>query len=240
LRRSRERFKSGDFEERQEVVSASRFVLLEFSKIIAPVMPFMAEHIYQGLKNTDDLESVHLCDWPSIISQSETKEGEPEVLFLMEEVRRVVSLAMEKRNKAAVKVRQPLRELKIKNLKLKDKKEYLALIKDEVNLKEVIFDGNLSEEVELDIEISEELKREGNTREFTRFVQELRKTMGLAPAEAAKLRVETDQTGKAFIEKALEQIKKPTNLKEVTFGANDGAAAKIDGMEFKIEIKRAP
>ena len=75
-------------------------------------MPFFAEHIYQKLKSEDDPESVHLCEWP------EAGKVHEEILENMEEVRRVVSLALEKRMSASIKVRQPLSELKIKSLKL--------------------------------------------------------------------------------------------------------------------------
>ena len=174
---------------------------------------------------------MHLSDWPK------AGEIDEQVLEDMEEVRRIVSLALEKRNAASIKVRQPLRELKIKNLKLKDKKEYLELIKDEINVKSIDFDENLEGEVELDIEITEELKKEGDVREFVRAVQALRKEKGLVATDAVTLKVETDEKGKGFLEANAEQIKKPTNTSEIIFQENDGVELKIENSKLKIQIK---
>ena len=53
-------------------------------------MPFFAESIYLRLRTEEDLESVHLCDWPK---ELKVDKG---ILKNMEEVRKVVSLALEK------------------------------------------------------------------------------------------------------------------------------------------------
>ena len=95
----------------------------------------------------------------------------------MKKVRRVVSLGLEERAKAGIKVRQPLNKLKVKSEKLKD--EYIILIKDEVNVKEVSFEEKTANEVELDTEITPELKEEGDLREIIRQIQDLRKKEGL-------------------------------------------------------------
>src|SRR5581483_1189024 len=50
LRRSRERFKSEDEDDKQAALSTIHFVLLQFSKLVAPFMPFLAEDIYQKVK----------------------------------------------------------------------------------------------------------------------------------------------------------------------------------------------
>lgn len=235
LRRSRERFKSEDIKEKEGAIITTRFTLVEFSKTIAPIMPFLAESIYQKVKSEKDPESVHLCEWftPSTI---EGPGIDKEVLQNMEEVRRVVSLALEKRNAAGIKVRQPLNELRIKNYELRGKEEYLNLIKDEVNIKEVVFDENIEGEVELDTEITEELKREGNVREFVRAVQALRKEKGLVATDAIILKVETDEKGKGFLEANAEQIKKPTNVLEIKFEINNGRELRFGEFELKIKI----
>ena len=62
LRRSRERLKSGDPRERAAARGELRRTLLEFSKIIAPFMPFIAEDIYR--RAGGEKESVHLEEWP--------------------------------------------------------------------------------------------------------------------------------------------------------------------------------
>jgi len=60
-------------------------------------------------------------------------------------------------------------------LRIKDKKELLDLIKEEVNVKSVVFDGALAEDVWLDTVITPELKNEGTIREIIRHIQQARK-----------------------------------------------------------------
>ena len=61
VRRSRERFKE-EGDDKQSASETLKYVLIEFSKLIAPFMPFVAEEIYQELKGSG--ESVHLDEWP--------------------------------------------------------------------------------------------------------------------------------------------------------------------------------
>ena len=61
LRRSRERIKNGDRDARQTLY----FVLKNLAKIMAPFAPFTAEDIWLRLKNDEDVESVHLVEWPT-------------------------------------------------------------------------------------------------------------------------------------------------------------------------------
>ncbi|MDD5738540.1 MAG: isoleucine--tRNA ligase [Candidatus Pacebacteria bacterium] len=183
LRRSRKRFQSSENpEDREQGEQVFYEVLLTICKLIGPFMPFLAEDIYQQLKSKDMPESAHLCDWPKenkkFIDQSLEKE--------MQEVREVVSLALAKRAEVGIGVRQALASLKIRNPKfeIRNKEEFLALIKDEVNVKEIVFDEKIKDEIELDTEISEELKKEGLIREIIRNIQSLRKKAGLTPNDA--------------------------------------------------------
>ena len=107
----------------------------------------------------------------------------------MAEVRRVVSLGLEKRSSAGLKVRQPLGTLATKS------KVAVAfgkgLILDEVNVKNVVFDPTLSEDVVLDTTITPELKEEGELREVVRAIQDMRKKAGLSPHDDAVLIVDS-------------------------------------------------
>lgn len=242
VRRSRDRFKSEDIADRNNALATTHFVLLELSKYMAPFVPFFAEDIYLNLKEGNEPESVHLCDWftPSEVERphyTEASQGNDEIIKNMTEVRKVVSLALEKRMTANIKVRQPLKELKIKNLELKDKTEYLDLIKDEVNVKNISFNEKLVTEVELDTEITEELQKEGDVRGFVRAIQELRKNKNLMPADVIELLIETDNAGKEFLNFASSEIKKPTNIKEFIFEENQGEEVLVNEMKFKLKIK---
>jgi isoleucyl-tRNA synthetase len=234
LRRSRDRFKSEDVEEKKGVSGTIYFVLLELSKIMAPFTPFLAEEIYQSLKTSTEKESVHLCDWPHF---AEASRGDDSVIENMKEVRKIVSLALEKRMAAGIKVRQPLNELRIKNYELRGKEEYLGLIKDEVNIKIISFDEKLETEVELDTGITKELQKEGNVRDFVRAVQELRKNKNLVPDDTVELLAETDDESKEFLDSVSEEIKKRTNVKEIIFQDNNGEEINIQNLKFKVQIK---
>lgn len=227
IRRSRDRFKSDEPKERAEALSTTRVVLLEFSKLLAPVMPFLAEHIYERIAGAK--ESVHLDSWPSF--------GEPNYsdLASMAEVRRVVSLALEARAKAGIKVRQPLAKLTVKDTLLVGKKELMDIILDELNVEEVVVEtGELA--IELDTNITPELKRKGQYRELLRSVQELRKQTGLTPSDVVALLVQTNDDGHALVEEFSAELKKASLLKSITYKDVSGTAVEIDGISFVISV----
>lgn len=170
LRRSRTRFKKGD----QEGMQIFRSVLLEFSKILAPFLPFTAEYIYR--KVGGNRESVHLEDWPKITIYAQEQERQ-KILQDMETVRKIVEEALALRNQAGVKVRQPLQKVVVSGAVLSD--EHLSLICDEINVKEAVLQRGGDFSVTLDTEITPELKREGETRDLIRFINHLRKEKGL-------------------------------------------------------------
>ncbi len=202
VRRSRERFKS---EDNKEAVQTLKYVLLEFSKVIAPIMPFMSDYLYQEIYGGQS--SVHLVDWP----ETDKKLIDEKLEEQMKQVREICSLGLQKRAEAGIKVRQPLAKLKVKSQKLKI--ELIDLIKDEVNVKEVVAD--LKEGVVLDTTITEELKAEGLVRDFVRSIQVKRKEMGLTPKD--KIRV-TYSENQEIVSKYADQIKKQVIAEELIFG----------------------
>ncbi|MEK7595934.1 MAG: DUF5915 domain-containing protein, partial [Patescibacteria group bacterium] len=159
------------------------------------------------------------------------------LLKIMTEVRKICSLGLEARAKAGIKVRQPLASLKIKNQKskIKNNKELLSLISDEINVRGIIFDAKIENKVELDTKITPELKAEGQLRGFIRAIQDLRKKAGLAPRQKIELIIET---GEDFVKNFSSEIKRGVNAGAIKFAKNDGEEIKIDGMEFKIKIKK--
>ncbi len=223
LRRSRERIKDGDVEAKQTLY----FVLKNLTKLLAPFAPFMTEELYQKLKTESDLESVHLTEWPVAESFSSRfthqnptgsdaiqKSDSAPVLENMDEVRKIVTLALEARAKANIKVRQPLSELVIKNTELG--KEFLDLIQDELNVKKVIQDKSLDAEIKLDTNITEELAEEGRVREVMRSIQEMRKEKNLNPKDKMKYEVKKDSEDAELFKKYQSEIEKATNV-EIVF-----------------------
>ncbi|HQK64111.1 MAG TPA: class I tRNA ligase family protein, partial [Candidatus Staskawiczbacteria bacterium] len=164
LRRSRDRFKE-ESQDKTDALATLRFVLENTALVIAPAMPFFADYLFTAVRMDDGVESAHLAKWPEADNKKINKDLEEKML----QVRNVVNLALAERISAGIKVKQPLASLKVKN---KISEGLLYLIKDEINVKEVIFDDKIEKEVGLDIDITEELKEEGVLREIIRQVQQ--------------------------------------------------------------------
>ncbi len=228
VRRSRDRFKS-DGVEREESLKTTYFVLLNLAKIMAPLTPFFAEELYQELGGK--LESVHLEDWPDLVSKDK------KLLEMMETVRFVSSKGLEARNIAKVNVRQPLQSLTIKEEFKKDLDDRaLAVIRDEVNVKEVLYSNAMAGEVELDTQISESLKEEGMLRELVRIIQDLRKTNGLTIKDQARLSLELPENLKLFVSKNEAQIARITLLKEIKYEKVESGEVELVGNKIKLNL----
>lgn len=228
LRRSRDRFKSEDEDDKKAALFTTHCVLIQLAKVMAPFMPFVAENLWQkvtGNDFSDTSKSVHLEVWPKEFKAHE------ETLTKMQTARRIVELGLAKRDEAGIKVRQPLAKLTVNNLQLAISDEYLDLIKDEVNVKEIEVakgEGNLS--VELDTEITEELKLEGVKRELVRFINNMRKDADMSIGDRALVGFET---GSDLIKRTIElfgsEIMKDTLTERIEEG--------INAIEFKKEVR---
>ncbi|MCF7794844.1 isoleucine--tRNA ligase [Patescibacteria group bacterium] len=180
LRRSRDRLKGENRQDKLEALSTLKAVFEKLSLIMAPFMPFMAENLWQkisGYNFKDENKSVHLESWPK------SENIDKEIISKMEIVKEVVEKGLAKRDEKKIKVRQPLQKATVvykEDLALDN--DYCALIKDELNIKDVNF--KLDEEKEnievvLDTELSADLIEEGMKRELIRVINNLRKNSGL-------------------------------------------------------------
>jgi len=204
IRRSRRRFQNPQSEiEKKEAEATLHYVLLTLTKLIAPMIPFFAEEIYQRLKTDKMVQSVHLFDWPL----EEKKLIDEKLEKKMEKVREVVTKILAKRTELGIKVRQPLAKAMIRG-RLKIEKELIDLIKEEVNIKEIVFlsEKEIQDEVELDTRITPELKEEGQVREIIRHIQDLRKKAALTPKDKVIIYVETNQKLERFLTKNKKMI----------------------------------
>ena len=138
VRRSRERFWTKEMT--QDKINAYMTLyttLVEFSKVAAPMIPFMTEDIYRNLVCSIDKsapESVHLCSFP--IANEEWIDAELEKN--MELVLDIVVLGRSCRNAANIKNRQPIGTMFVKaDSQLSD--FYKAIIAEELNVKNVEF-----------------------------------------------------------------------------------------------------
>jgi isoleucyl-tRNA synthetase len=223
IRRSRRRFQKPETEkEKEEAVAVLHFVLLKLIKLMAPFTPFVTEEIYQKLKTEENPESIHLCDYPTSDESSIDMELEKE----MQMARDVVNLALAERQALAIKVRQPLAELKVKNKELNP--DLFVLIEDEINVKKVMIDPLIEKEIQLDSEITPELKAEGDVREVVRQIQQMRKDLRLSPADKIIVGYQKSE----FFDKILTDNKQHI-LKEVL--AEDFAVEQF-GNEKEVDI----
>ena len=137
VRRSRDRFWASGME--QDKINAYMTLyttLVEFSKAIAPMLPFITEEIYQNLVRSVDEnapESIHLCAFPTYNEELINADLETK----MEEVLEIVVLGRNARNSSNIKNRQPIQVMYVKGNELNG--EYLEIIKEELNIKNVEF-----------------------------------------------------------------------------------------------------
>jgi isoleucyl-tRNA synthetase len=243
LRRSRDRLKE-EGADKEKALATLRYVFIEFSKLLAPFTPFIAEDVYQRTKTERHRESVHLEEWPKSgkVSVKElfgrlVGNHDEQILSDMAEVRGVVSQALEIRSKSAIKVRQPLGTLTIKSVRLKEKSDYVDLIKEEVNVKEVLFDAALTSDIDLDLTLTPQLIEEGKFRDLLRATQELRKKEDLVPNYQIVLTVDTSEEGRKIMEKFRNEYMKTAGIKDLRFGVVEGGEeVKIDSLMYKLEV----
>ena len=142
IRRNRRRFwKSENDTDKKTAYHTLYHVLLTSVKIIAPILPFISEKIYQNLVcNIDDKlpESIHLCDYPVI----DDKKIDQKMIEQVDTIRKIVELGRSARNKAELKIRQPLKELcfylsdnSIEEFVIENQK----IILEELNVKKIKF-----------------------------------------------------------------------------------------------------
>ena len=148
IRRSRRRFwkSENDFDKISAYLTLYD-VLVTLGKLMAPVLPFLCEELYQNLvRNIDPSapESVHLCDFPA--SDLELTDGQ--LLEDMDWVIRAANLGRATRNQAAVKIRQPLSSLSIVAPDGQSKAALArleSLLTDEINVKHIRFAQDTAE-----------------------------------------------------------------------------------------------
>lgn len=227
VRRSRERLKGDTGEDdRVAALSTLEHVLREFAKVFAPFTPFVAERVYRATQGKR--ESVHLESW------SVAQAVDENVIEEMKKVRDIVSKGLDVRVKNAIKVRQPL---SILTTGIKVEEEYLSLIQDEVNVKEIVFDTRLGDGVTIDLTITPELKKEGDTRELIRAIQDLRKNAGLTPKDTPRLHYFGNDDVRFFVESVIQNITEACVLSQIVLDSNiEVDEVKVGDYSIKLKI----
>ncbi len=150
VRRSRRRFwKSESDSDKLSAYSTLYEVLVTLTKLIAPIMPFLAEEMYQNLVRSSQSsgsgpESVHHCPYP----EADESLIDRQLLADVALAQRVVSLGRAARNKAGIKVRQPLREMLVRAPSKADEaalERIASGVLEELNVKELTVTAQVGE-----------------------------------------------------------------------------------------------
>lgn len=220
IRRSRDRLRDGDI----EALNTLYYVLTQFTKLIAPMVPFISENFYEilGMSKLSNLESVHLDFYPKA---KDLTQDQKDTLEQMQLTRDIVSTSLSIRVENNMKVRQPLGNLYIKSKKDEVLEFYADLVSDEVNVKNVT---SITEPLEntkqsessafiayLDTNITEELKLEGLAREMVRKLQDIRKEQGLNVSDAVNATYEATEENTKAVSMFGEYIKQKVLAKQL-------------------------
>jgi len=156
VRRNRRRFwKSEKDADKRVAYFTLHKVLVTLIKLLAPVIPFMTEEMYQNLvaaNQPDAPESVHHCDFPEV----EEEFVDDELVEEIDQVIAVVKAGRSLRNQSGIKVRQPIAEFFIKpnaNMKKESLQKHFQHIMEELNVKKVTFIEDDSELAEYQIKL---------------------------------------------------------------------------------------
>ncbi|MBI2984792.1 MAG: class I tRNA ligase family protein [Candidatus Kerfeldbacteria bacterium] len=236
VRRSRDRFKSDEMQVASVVL---QHVLRKLSKLMAPFIPFLAEHVYHVVGG--DKESVHLEDWPSV------GEIDARLLSDMALAKQIVEQGHALRAKAGLKVRQPLAQL-VMTAALRPDLD--SIVREELNVKEIHVAESLpsgkewmsSDRVALDTTVSDELKEEGMVRDLVREINALRKTAGLKPADQIVLYVQPKTLAGQVVERYAQRILPEVRAKTASpslDGVSHKTTIELDGKKADIGLARA-
>lgn len=150
VRRSRERFwSSGMSDDKRAAFSTLYEVLKKLAQLMAPYTPFVTEDIYSSLTE----ESVHLSDYPEADETLIDEQLERDMDAVLQIIEQIRSL----RNTTGIKTKQPLATLMIvpKEASFSNSLEkYTSIIKDEMNIKEVLIKEDDQELLELEFSLN--------------------------------------------------------------------------------------
>jgi isoleucyl-tRNA synthetase len=182
VRRSRDRVgpSSEDKNDRNAFYNTLYFVLVNLSKILSPFIPFISEEIFTNLTQE---ESVHLTDWPELDEKAIDIKLEDEMF----NARLLVEVSHALRKQAEIKVRIPIKNMTYSG-PMNFSEEVLKVIKDEINVYELIFDKK-STSFTVDAKTSDDNLdlNFGLARDIVRKIQEERKKLQTQPNEKVRI-----------------------------------------------------
>jgi len=193
LRRSRRRFwKSENDSDKLAAYQTLWECLVTTAKLLAPVVPFVTEKMYQELVRRDDLTapiSVHLCEFP----QAGAFRIDERLLRSMDAILDLVEQGHAARNNAKMKVRQPLREMRVVAAE-KDlpgqMQPFMRLVMDELNIKQVSFVDSVADL----LTVSARLDAKTGKPKYGRKFGPLQEALSRMAAEETEARLKRGET----------------------------------------------
>ncbi len=235
VRRSRRRFwKSENDADKLSAYTTLYQCLVTLSKLLAPLIPFIAEELYQNLVGSvspESPDSVHLTDFPVADESKIDKQLSADTQLVM----KVSSLGRAARSQAGIKVRQPLSEVQIK-VRSAQEQESLKRLKShvlgELNVKELKFVDMETEFDKTSYEISSEgdyatavpkrispeLQAEGMAREIVHRLQTMRRSAGFDIADYITTCYQGDDYTNQVMKDFTNYIKQETLSRQLTEG----------------------
>ncbi len=142
LRQSRRRFwREGLDNDKKSALITTYEVLVTLTKLLAPFIPFISEQLYQNLARQVDIslpKSVHLWDYPKFKQKNIQEQLSTDMNIILA----LVTAGRSLRINANIKMRQPLSELVVITPIGKEEilYKYQSVLRDELNVKEVIIE----------------------------------------------------------------------------------------------------
>ena len=211
--------------------------LINTSKLLAPISPFISEEIY---KNLTQRTSVFMDRWPEVKGGLIDKELEENVKV----AKKIIEVILRKREEQRIKLRWPLQEVYVSDVKIEKVKKFIEIL---ANVKKVLVGEPENKEgfvvgefenikVYVPKELNEKMKKEAIVREIVRRVQESRKKNGFSIME--KISLYLSGNIEDLIEEFGEVIRKNVNAESIVFGELKGEyEGSFEVLGRKIEFK---
>ena len=221
IRRNRDRFWESNLTvSKRSVYQTTYHVLVGLSQMIAPIVPYISEEIYQNLTGET---SVHLSNFPSY----DEKLIDASLEEKMDLVRDLISLGRNVREETKIKVRQPISEILLDTKTKSVIGDLATLIKEELNVKEVVFLEDLSSY--MNFTVKPNFKEVG--RVFGKNINEFaNKLLELTTEEISML--ENDKTITMTIADTEYEVTK--NMVDIRISSKEGFTVGMDNNKFVI------
>jgi isoleucyl-tRNA synthetase len=238
VRRSRRRFwKSEHDADKDAAYSTLYHVLVTLSKLLAPLVPFVSEVMYQNLVRSATpaaCESVHHCEWP----KADKKAVDQDLLDRMALAMQIAALGRSARSTSNVKLRQPLARARVyAGQQAVDLGTLSDLVTDELNVKALEFVAQEADLVEYEIGLLPNLLGPKHGRRFPL----LRKAVAAADAGALAKRFQAGLGATVTLDDAGPAIELLPEEVEVRLHGREGyAVAEEKGLVVAVDVNLTP